>query len=234
MGIRSTFHYSMLAFAFLLPLSGCSIGETRFSYRITTEIYVNGHKFSGSAVRQVSLREMSGPMATAPYRARMHGEAVVIDMGRLGKAFTLLYRAEPDEGLTYGDGCTGDAVTNYIIARMKRNAGCSNAAEHIEHFKNSKIALEFYGETTPTTVKFTNFDHPESIDYLNKTFKIRYFISTSEADVTHRIFSDIPWLHRLFKKRLDGGVLVPAGSNPLSSIIGGEEFSTEPPSNQQP
>ena len=196
MGIRSIFYYFTPAFAVLLSLLGCSIGENQFSYRITTEIYVNGHKFSGSAVRQVSLRENSGPMATAPYRAKMHGEAVVIDMGLLGKAFTLLYRAEPGEGLIYGDGCTGDAVTNYIIARMKRNADCSDAAEHITHFKNSKTAFEFSGETAPTTVKFTNLSRPESVDYLNKTFKIRYFISPSEAAVTRRIFSDIPWLHR--------------------------------------
>jgi len=228
MSVRPAVYYSAAASALLISVTSCSTGTKQFTYKLTTEIIVDNVKFSGSAVRQVTFSENYGPMAGAPYRARAHGEAVVIDMGRRGKAFTLLYRAEPSEGLIYGDGCTGDAVINYIIARMKNDTDCSDAAEYLDRFESSKRTLEFSGPTTPTTIKFSDINKPGTADYLSKDFKLRYLISASDDVPTRRIFSDIPWLSRLLKKRLDGSPSGEVGT--LPSIIGGSEFSTEPAS----
>ncbi|WP_242125710.1 hypothetical protein [Sphingobium sp. Sx8-8] len=228
MGAQPKAFYSVTALALVVFLTSFSFGAKRFTYKMTTEIVIDGVKFSGSAVRQIFISENYGPMAGAPYRARTHGEAVVVDMGRLGKAFTLLNRVEPDEGVTYGNGCTGDAVANYIVARMKNSTDCSDSIEYINRFKNVKRTLEFFGPTVPTTIRFNDISNPKTVNYLNKDYKLRYFLSASDEIPTRRIFSDIPWLSHFFGKRLDDGPLEKVGT--LPSLIEGSEFSSEPPS----
>ena len=169
-------------------LTSCIGNSHDYRYKMIVKIEKKGETFSGSSVREVRISSNLGgpfsPMAGKPYRARVVGEAVLTDLGASGTAFTLLRRAEPDEGLIYDQGCTGDAVTDYIMLKVNPHADCStNPIDAVNKLAKSGVAIPFEGPTAPTTVVFKNPKDKNSLSSELQLIKTLSFLAISRTSI---------------------------------------------------
>ncbi|MFB9059345.1 MULTISPECIES: hypothetical protein [Sphingobium] len=209
-----------------LATSACSYVPQKYHYELIVKVMRDGKSYVGSSVREVIVSRQGGAlfsfMASKPYRARLIGEAVVVDLGELGHVFTLLRRAEPGEGLVYDQGCTGDAVTNYIMNYHKK-ADCSQSPmESADFVKNIGRPILFSGPTTPTSIILQNSDNPYSLKYLDNTFEVEMYISVTDKPYKHKISMLFPWIKNFMGRRFTYNPAT--GNDYLLATIGGSEF----------
>lgn len=162
-------YYLRISFLlFLLPLGACDVfwwavtsKQTTYEWRqkLTVEVETPEGLKSGSAVQNVVLKLGSKtPPNGARGRARVQGEAVVVDLGKRGFLFVLL------KGATFqGD---ADVLAPFTFNSLTRSPHTEMAAEKV----NAQLlndAKPLVKQTYPLFVTFKDINDPASVVQVN-------------------------------------------------------------------
>jgi hypothetical protein len=153
---------------FLLPLGACDVfwwavtnKQTTYEWRqkLTVDVETPEGLKSGSAVQNVVLKLGSKtPPNGGRGRARVQGEAVVVDLGKHGFLFVLL------KGATFqGD---ADVLAPFTFNSLTKSPHTEIAAEKV-NAQPLGVAKHLVKETYPLFVTFKDINDPASVVLVN-------------------------------------------------------------------
>ncbi len=145
-----------------VSLSACGHKREQFRYRMTVEVMTPQGLRSGSSVIEVDLSE-TGDNSSAPpeargVRAKLHGQAVAVDLPDGKTLFALLRTPQNPDGAKW---FAHDAI------RAPHFNGEYSGIRRTEYMKEHKLSGELPRSSYPVLIAFKDVGDPTSIQHVN-------------------------------------------------------------------
>jgi hypothetical protein len=218
---RTSLLNGLLCAVVLLLLSACTAAKIK--YRLTLQVDVDGVVHEGSGVIETEWTHYPKWLQamTSPWRAEVHGEAVVVDLGSRGLLFALL------TGLAkYDDGHhlrVNPADPEAILYNFNFTGRQGLTRESLDGLARRRDVIDVPFSGLPELVRFGDIRNPGSMDQVNPddlaakfgpgVKLVRATLAITDAPISSGIETTLPWLNGLRERDYrDGGPLAPLGA----------------------
>ena len=219
---RTSLLNGLLCAVVLLLLSACTAAKIK--YRLTLQVDVDGVVHEGSGVIETEWTHYPKWLQamTSPWRAEVHGEAVVVDLGSSGLLFAVLTGpARFDDGHPLGVNPTDPEA---ILSNFHSTGRQGTTYESLDDLARRRDVIDVPFSDLPELVRFGDIRNPGSMEQVNPdelavkfgpgVKLVRATLAITDAPISSGIETRLTWLNGLKKHERDfkeGGPLGPLG-----------------------
>lgn len=190
-------------------------GPTIINYRLTLQVKVDGVIHSGSSVIETRWSAPSYLAQSPRLGVKVHGQAVVVDLGQRGMLFALLGGPPTDVAGGQGSKYFPDEPADVLVrAFLHRDVWSVTSFDTLHEMASHNETVQLPPDDLPMLVRFTDINDPMTVKQVSPrdlsagfgsgTEFVGATIAITDDPVTTGIEKTLPWLKRLNGTYLTG------------------------------